>query len=38
LRYDPLHKTLSHEGKREIDLFTWDRVAEKTLDIYNEVM
>jgi len=38
LRYDPLHKTLSHEGKHEIDLFTWDRVAEKTIDIYNEVM
>jgi glycosyltransferase involved in cell wall biosynthesis len=38
LRYDPLHKTLSHEGKREIDLFTWDRVAERTLGIYNEVM
>ncbi|UCH71776.1 MAG: glycosyltransferase family 4 protein, partial [Thermoplasmatales archaeon] len=30
LRYDPLHKTLSKEGKSEIDLFTWDRVAEKT--------
>jgi len=38
LRYDPLHRTLSHEGKREVDLFTWDRVAEKTIDVYNEVM
>ena len=38
LRYDPLHRTLSHEGKREIDLFTWDRVAEKTIDVYNGVI
>ena len=34
LRYDPLHTMLSKEGKREIELFTWDRVAEKTLDVY----
>lgn len=38
LRYAPLHKTLSREGKREIDLFTWDRVADKTIDIYNGVL
>ena len=38
LRYDPLHKTLAMEGKRELDLFTWDRVAEKTIDVYNRVM
>jgi len=38
LRYDPLHKTLASEGKREIDLFTWDRVAGKTIDVYNEVL
>ena len=38
LRYDPLHKTLATEGKRELDLFTWDRVAEKTIDVYNRVM
>jgi len=38
LRYDSLHRTLSYEGKREIDLFTWDRVAEKTIDVYNGVM
>ena len=37
LRYDPLHRTLSHEGKREINLFTWDRVANMTIDVYNEV-
>jgi len=38
LRYDPLHKTMATEGKRELDLFTWDRVAEKTIDVYNRVM
>ena len=37
LRYDPLHKTLATEGKREIDLFTWDNVADKTLDVYRSV-
>jgi len=38
LRYDPLHRTLAIEGKREIDLFTWDRVADKTIDVYRSVM
>jgi len=38
LRYNPLHSTLAKEGKREIELFTWDRVAEKTLDVYREVV
>jgi glycosyltransferase involved in cell wall biosynthesis len=38
LRYDPLHRTLVKEGKREVDLFTWDRVADKTIDVYNGVM
>ncbi|MCJ7571649.1 MAG: glycosyltransferase family 4 protein [Candidatus Thermoplasmatota archaeon] len=37
LRYNPLHKTLADEGKREIDLFTWDSVADKTIDIYKGV-
>ncbi len=37
LRYPPLHKTMSCEGKREIDLFTWDRVADKTIDVYKGV-
>ena len=37
LRYKPLHRTLSNEGKKEIDLFTWDSVAEKTIDVYNGV-
>jgi len=38
LRYDPLHKTLAMEGKRELDLFTWDSVADKTINVYNGVM
>ena len=37
LRYDPLHSTLAKEGKREIELFTWDRVAEKTLNVYRGI-
>ncbi len=37
LRYNPLHKTLADEGKREIDLFTWDNVADKTIDVYRGV-
>jgi len=38
LQYDELHRTISIEGKREIDFFTWDRVASKTIDVYNEVV
>jgi glycogen(starch) synthase len=35
LRYESLSKTLTENGKQEIELFTWDHVAEKTLDVYN---
>lgn len=38
LTYDELHRTLANEGKREIDFFTWDRVANKTIDVYREVI
>jgi glycosyltransferase involved in cell wall biosynthesis len=38
IRYKPLHTTLSKEGRREIDLFTWDRVADRTIDVYNGVI
>jgi len=38
LRHDPLYRVLSSEGKKEIGLFTWDRVAENTLDVYREVV
>lgn len=37
LRYDSLHRTLKVEGRREIDLFTWDIVANKTIDVYRGV-
>jgi len=37
LRYEPLWKTLSEKGKQEIELFTWDNVAEHTLSVYREV-
>jgi len=38
LRYNPLHRVLSSEGKKEIDLFTWGGVAENTLDVYRELI
>jgi len=38
LRYDALRKTINENSKKEIDLFTWDRVAEKTFDVYNGVV
>jgi glycosyltransferase involved in cell wall biosynthesis len=37
LRYDTLRRTLAQQGKREIQLFTWDRVADKTIDVYRGV-
>jgi glycosyltransferase involved in cell wall biosynthesis len=37
LRYDALSKTINKVSKKEIQLFTWDRVAEKTLDVYRGV-
>ena len=38
LRYEPLRKTLKENGKQEIDLFTWDNVAKKTLKVYREIL
>jgi glycogen(starch) synthase len=38
LKYDPLRKTIAKEGKHEINLFTWDRVAKQTMDVYNGVI
>ncbi|PNX49764.1 MAG: hypothetical protein BV457_00590 [Thermoplasmata archaeon M9B1D] len=38
LRYEPLRKTLSENGKKEINLFTWDNVAKKTLKVYREIL
>ena len=37
LKYDPLHKTITREGLKEINLFTWEKVAEKTIDVYRGV-
>ena len=37
LRYKPLHKTLAEQGNREINIFTWDRVADNTLDVYRGI-
>jgi len=34
LRYDALRKTINENSKKEIDLFTWERVAGKTFDVY----
>ena len=37
LRYESLRKTLNENGKQEVELFTWDNVAGKTLDVYNGI-
>lgn len=34
IRYDSLADTMRQSSKREIQLFTWDRVAERTLQVY----
>ncbi len=38
LKYDPLRSTIAQEGKHEIDLFTWNRVATQTIDVYIKVI
>ena len=38
LRYEPLRKSLSVNGKQEIDLFTWDNVAKNTVNVYRKVI
>ncbi len=38
LRYDPLRRTLVERGKRELELFTWDLVADRTIDVYKGVL
>lgn len=37
LRYESLRDALSENGKKEIELFTWDNVAGKTIDVYNGI-
>jgi len=38
LRYEPLRNTIRHHSQKEIELFTWDRVAQRTIDVYRGVM
>jgi glycosyltransferase involved in cell wall biosynthesis len=38
LRYDALRNTMNEHSKREIELFTWDRVAENTLSVYRAIV
>ena len=38
LKYDVLHSTLSEQGEKECELFTWDRVADQTIQVYNGVL
>jgi glycosyltransferase involved in cell wall biosynthesis len=38
LRYPPLRQTIIENGTQEIQLFTWDRVAEQTLAQYQNVI
>jgi glycosyltransferase involved in cell wall biosynthesis len=37
LRYESLRESLAENGKKEIELFTWDNVAGKTVDVYNGI-
>jgi len=37
MKYGPLNKTITTEGMQEINLFTWERVAEKTISVYRGV-
>ena len=37
LRYESLRDELAENGKKEIELFTWDNVAGKTVDVYNGI-
>ena len=38
LKYDALHSTLSDEGEKEAQIFTWDRVADQTMQVYEGVL
>lgn len=37
LKYDALHNTITQNSKKELELFTWDRTAQQTVSVYNEV-
>ncbi len=38
LRYQPLRSELAKNGKHEIKLFTWDRVAAQTMHVYRSIL
>lgn len=38
LRYPPLHRTIVKNAKKELDFLTWDRTAQKTIEVYMEVV
>jgi len=38
LKYDVLHSTISAEGEKECDLFTWGGVADETIQVYQGVI
>jgi len=37
LRYEPLRDSMRQSSKRDVQLFTWDRVAERTLEVYRGI-
>jgi len=37
LRYEPLRDHMGQSSKREVQLFTWDRVAERTIAVYRGI-
>ncbi|MBI2451887.1 glycosyltransferase family 4 protein [Candidatus Pacearchaeota archaeon] len=38
LQYPELHTSLKENGKREIQRFSWDKSAERCLNVYNEAL
>ena len=38
IKYKPLSNTLSENGLKEIQSFTWDKPAEKCINVYSEVI
>ncbi|MBD3204481.1 glycosyltransferase [Candidatus Woesearchaeota archaeon] len=38
LNYPCLNTTLAHEGKKEVELLSWDKAAEKCIDVYSGVV
>ncbi|MCD6410897.1 MAG: glycosyltransferase family 4 protein [Thermoplasmata archaeon] len=38
LRYDPLRRAITRNAKRDLNFITWERTAQKTLEVYREVV